>query len=149
MPLSQNARFSGDVVPDAEFDHPPGASIARLLRDALAKQGWEVSEIDNWRDSGWSISCCRRASKLELVIAKMAVGEEWFLQIAPSYVPGLFGWLFSKPTSAQPDAVQALAKDTFVALSESGRFGKFMWSWDGPPDEVRSTPEPVPAQGSS
>jgi hypothetical protein len=146
MAFSQNARFSGEAVPDAEFEHPPGASIARLLRDAVAKRGWEVSEFDNWRDSGWSITCCRPASKLELVIAKM--GEEWFLQIAPSYVPGLLGWLFSKPASAPPDAIQALAVDAFAVLSETGRFGKFTWCWDGPPDEANSTPEPAPARGS-
>jgi len=149
MAISQNARFCGEAAPDAEFEHPPGASIARLMRDALAKGGWEVSDIDNWRDGGWSITCCRPGSKLELVIAKMAVGEEWFLQIAPSYVPGLFGWLFSKPASAPPDAIQALAQDAFAALSDNGRFGRFMWCWDGPPDEANSTPAPVPARGSS
>jgi hypothetical protein len=79
MALSQNARFSGEAAPDAEFEHPPGAAIARLLRDALAKRGWEVSDIDNWRDAGWSITCCRPPLKLVLVIAKMTVGEEWFL----------------------------------------------------------------------
>src|SRR5262249_48275585 len=149
MAISQNARFSGRAAPDAEFEHPPGASIARLLRAALAKQGWEVSDMDNWRDGGWSITCCRPASKLELVIAKMAVDEEWFLQIAPSYVPGLFGWLFSKPASALPDAIHALAQDAFAALSDCGHFGRFMWCWDGPPDEANSTPRPVPARSSS
>jgi hypothetical protein len=149
MAISQNARFSGEAAADAEFEHPPGASIARLLRDAIAKRGWEVSEIDNWRDGGWSITCCRPASKLQLVIAKMVVGEEWFLQIAPSYVPGLLGRIFSRPASATQGAIQALAQDAFAALSGSGRFGKFMWCWDGPPDEVNSTPEPVPARGGS
>jgi hypothetical protein len=147
MAISQNARFSGEAAADAEFEHPPGASIARGLRDALAKRGWEVSDIDNWRDGGWSITCCRTASKLKLVIAKMAVGEEWFLQIAPNYVPGFVGWLLSKPASAPPEAIQALAQDAFAGLSESGRFGNFMWCWDGPPDEANSTPEPVPARG--
>jgi hypothetical protein len=149
MAISQNARFSGEATADAEFEHPPGASIARLLKDALAKRGWEVSDIDNWRDGGWSITCRRPASKLELVIAKMARGEEWFLQIAPSYVPGLVGWLLSKPASAPPDAIQALAQDAFSVLSENGRFRGFMWCWDGPPEEGNSTPEPVPAQGGS
>jgi hypothetical protein len=147
MAISQNARFSGEAAPDAEVEHPPGASIARLLKDALAKRGWGVADIDNWRDGGWSITCCRPASKLELVIAKMAVGEEWFLQIAPSYVPGLFGWLLSKPASAPPDAIQALAKDAYSVLSENGGFWGFMWCWDGRPEEGNSTAEPVPAEG--
>src|SRR5262245_5226975 len=149
MAISQNARFSGDAPPDAEFEHPPGSSIAKLLQIALANRGWEVSDIDNWRDGGWSITCCRPASRLELVIGEMVAGMEWFLQIAPSYVPGLFGWLFSRPASAPPDAILALAQDAFAALSDSGRFERFMWCWDGPPDEANSTPEPVPARGSS
>jgi hypothetical protein len=147
--ISQNARFVGEAAPDAEFEHPPGASIARLLQDALAKRGWQVSDIDIWRDSGWSITCSRPASKLELVIAQMAVGEEWLLQIAPSYVPGLFGWLFGKPASALPDDIQAVAKDAFTALSDCGRFGRFTWCWDGFPDETNSTPGPAPARGST
>jgi hypothetical protein len=149
MAISQNGRFSGEATPDAEFDHPPGASIARLLRDSLAKRGWEVSDIDNWRDGGWSITCCRLPSKLELVIVKMAAGEEWFLQIAPTYVPGLVGWLLKKQASAPPDAVQALAQDAFSVLSENGRFGDFMWCWDRPPEAGNSTPEPVSSQGTS
>lgn len=149
MAISQNARFSGTAAPDAEFEHPPGASIARLLKVSLSKRGWEVSDFDHWRDGGWSMTCCRPASKLELVIAKMAVGDEWFLQIAPGYVPGLVGWLMSKPASAPPVAIQALAQDAFTVLSESGCFGAFMWCWDGPPDERNSTPMPFPAKGSS
>jgi hypothetical protein len=51
MPVSQNARFSGQAVADAEFEHPPGASIVRKIRDELAKRGWQVSQIENWRDA--------------------------------------------------------------------------------------------------
>jgi hypothetical protein len=146
MAISQNACFSGEAVPDAEFKDPPGASIARLLRNALANRSWEVSDIDNWRDVGWSITCSRIASKLELTITKMAVGEEWFLQIAPSYLPGLIGRLFRKAASAKPDAIQALAEDAFAALSDSGRFENFMWCWDGPPHEANSTRKPMPSR---
>jgi len=149
MAISQNARFSGEAASDAEFKHPPGASIAEFLREALARREWEVSVIDNWRDCGWSITCCRPASKLELVVAKMAVGEEWFLQIAPTYVPGLVGWLLKKKASAPPDAIQALAQDAFSVLLETRRFRDFMWCWDGPPEPGRSTREPVPPRCNS
>ena len=64
MPISQNARFFGEAAPDAEFEHPRGASIVRIIKDSLVQRGWEVSEIDNWRDGGWSVTCCRATSKL-------------------------------------------------------------------------------------
>jgi hypothetical protein len=148
MAISQNARFSGSALTDAEFEHPPGAAIARNLREALVQRGWEVSEIDDWRDSGWSFTCCRPALQLEVSIAKTSVGEvdEWFLQIAPTYVPGLIGRVLCKAASASPEAVQVLARDLFAALSEIGQFGNFMWCWDGTPDEENSSPEPVPAR---
>src|SRR6516225_12141375 len=111
MSISQNARFSGEAAPDAEFDEPPGRSIVRLLKDALAKRGWEVSEIDNWRDGGWCITSGSADSKLELVVVKMTIGSEWFLQIAPSYVPWVIGWLLKKHASASPEEIQALAND--------------------------------------
>jgi hypothetical protein len=79
----------------------------------------------------------------------MMVKPEWFLQIAPSYVPGLIGWLSRKCPSAPPDAIQALAQDAFSVLTEKGRFEGFMWRWDEFPDQGNSTPEPVPARGSS
>ena len=149
MPISQNARFSGEAAPDAEFEHPPGASIARQLKAALANRGWEVSEIDSWRDIGWCITCCRLASKLELVIATTAVGSEWLLQIAANYVPGPVGWLLKKRPAASPEDIQALAQDAFSILSEGGRFRRFMWCWDAYADEGNSTPEPVPAKNRS
>lgn len=142
MAISQNARFSGTADPDNEYDHPLGSSIAKLLKDSLSKRGWVVSEIDNWRDSGWAVKCCRPLSTLQLVIAKMAKGEEWFLQIAPTYVPGFIGWLLKKNASAQPDAVQALAQDCFSILWETGRYREFMWCWDGLPEPGNSSAEP-------
>ena len=147
MAISQNARFSGDAPPDDKFEHPPGASIARLLGNALIERGWKVSGIENWRDGGWSVLCCRLPWKLELVIAKMAVGVEWFLQIAPTYIPWLVGRLLNRPASATVDAIQVLAEDVFDILSRTGRFGDFMWRWDGPPEPGRSTPRPVRVSG--
>jgi hypothetical protein len=149
MPISQNARFTGPASVDREFEHPPGASIARRLSEGLANRGWVASEIDNWRDSGWSIRCGRGASTLELTVAKGAEDDEWFLQIAPAYVPGIIGRLRNKPASATPDDIHALAMDTHDTLTASGRFGGFMWQWDGPPDATTSTPTPTPAVAKS
>lgn len=145
MATSQNVRFSGRA-PEVELEHLPGASIAKHFRDSLPSRGWDVSDVECWRDSGWSVTCQRPNSKLAIVIAK--VGEEWFLQIAPSYVPGFVGWLLRKRSSASAEGIQALALDVFSLLSESGRFQDFMWRWDGFPEPDSSTPCPTPALGS-
>lgn len=77
MARSQNAAFRGRVPGDGD---PPGESIARKLRAELAGRGWELGEIDNWRDSGWLLPCRRAGQELELVIAGGgASADEWLL----------------------------------------------------------------------
>jgi hypothetical protein len=144
MPISQNARFCGEAGLDEDIEDRPGKSIAALLASALIKQGWATSDLDCWRDCGWSFTCRRAAASLELVIAE-ATGE-WFLQIAPSYVPGLAGRLRKKPASASADDVQALARDVFAVLSEGERFSQFKWCWDGFPQETNSSHTPMPPE---
>jgi hypothetical protein len=142
MPTSQNLRFVGDAAPDAEFGHPAGASIARLLKIGLAGRGWDSSEIENWRDSGWSISCKRDASMLEVSLAQLTDNRHWMLQIAPAAVPGVIGRLFGRSPSAQPTAVLDLALQVHAVLTELGQFCGFNWCWDDYPDEHNSTSEP-------
>jgi hypothetical protein len=149
MAISQNVRFFGDAPPDEEFAHPPGASIIRLLQAGLADHGWQVAELDNWRDCGWSIACSRKESMLDVVLAKTAIDLEWMAQIAPTYVPGLIGGLLGKSASAPPALVFALAKDIHVLLSKSGCFSEFKWCWDGNPVEDTSSQEPVETEGNS
>ena len=146
MALSQNVRFAGTAPLDEEFDHPPGASIARLLQTSLAQAGWNVSPFDNWRDSGWSIQCEGRGSKQEVVLAPMAAGSEWMLQIAPTYVPGLIGLLLGKSATASAVQVFELARVVHSILGEQGGFAEFKWCWGGYPDDGDSTSEPVPLQ---
>jgi len=149
MALSQNVRFIGEIEPGTEFEHPPGAAIAKFLRDAIAKRGWQVSEIDNWRDCGWFVTCCRREVRLQLVIAEVRAEKGWMLQIAPTYVPRILGRILKRPPSATPDDIQALALDTHSAFFENGRFRDFMWCWDGFPETDNSTPAPAPVPGDS
>jgi hypothetical protein len=145
MPNSLNVRFSGDAVPDAEFDRPLGASIARLLRTGLAQCGWETSDIDIWRDGGWIFSCIREESKLDVVLVKIALEREWVACVAPTHSHLLLGWLFGMKASAPPEVVFALATDVHSILSRQGSFADFKWCWDGFPEDGASTPEPVSA----
>lgn len=140
MPISQNLRFRAAIPKDPEFEHPPGALLMRRLSTELAK-GWVTEEMDNWRDSGWSMVCRRGTAALEVVFAQVADGE-WLLQISPQRVPGLIGrWLGCKP-SAEPANVHKLAQAIHHALSTLQYLGEPQWRWDGSPDEAHSTPEP-------
>ena len=143
MPISQNLRFRGDALPDNEFDHPAGGSIARLLRDGLADDGWTASDIDNWRDCGWSISCTRKDSNLQIILAQMASVSQWFLQIGATCRPGFVGRLLGRRAAGGPNDILALAKDVASILSREDRFTDFKWCWDGYPEDDACTSEPM------
>jgi len=139
---SQNALFRGEVPEDEEFEHPLGAWLARFLEASLKEAGWQTSEFENWRDSGWSIACSREKTRLTMVLST-SDEMEWFLQVAPSDSPGLARGLLGAKTSAQPSDVLALARAVHDILKRSARFSGFMWRWNAPPSEKESTPEPV------
>jgi hypothetical protein len=90
------------------------------------------------------VICCRGSAKLDLVVAQISDGAGWFLQIAPTYLPGFFGRLLSRQASAPPESVLALAQEAYLILSERSSFGGFEWCWDGYPENGNSTPEPPP-----
>jgi len=143
MALSQNARFSGIAHPDDEFEHPAGASIARMLHARLQDTKWIVAEFDNWRDCGWSLDCSVDSTRLQIAFSQMEEGE-WMLQVAPTSNPSFLGKLFGGAVSAQPSETTELAKLIHSILQASEAFRNFMWTWDGFPEEGNSDSEPQP-----
>lgn len=141
MTISQNVRFSGFATPDDEFDHPAGASIARLLYAGLQDTKWTVSEFDNWRDCGWSLDCSDGSTRLFIAFSQMEAGE-WMLQVAPKYNTGFLGKLLGGSVSAQPSETTELAKLIHTILQGSELFRNYMWTWDGFPEEENSDWEP-------
>lgn len=143
MPQSQNVRFKGSCEEDTEYDHPRGASIARLLQKELQGSGWEAQDFENWRDQGWSILCENSGSSL--IVCFSCIGEdEWMLQVAPEYTPGLFGKMFGKEATSTNETCLNLSRVIHKVLINSG-FSIQGWCWDGYPEEGNSTNEPVPA----
>ncbi len=141
MPISQNVRFSGEAPRDAEFEHPHGASIARQLEANLNRCGWSVAPFDNWRDVGWQLLCCKADTEIEITFSEFAEAQ-WMLQVAPTYMPGLWGRLLRRRRSAEPRDCLNMAKDVHQLLISSERYTDFKWCWDGFPNDVRSTSEP-------
>lgn len=141
--LSQNLLFVAAVLDDIEFDHPKGASLIRRLAADLSTAGWQPSEMENWRDSGWSVVCTRRQSRVQISFA--GVGEhEWMLQIAPERVPGALSRLFGVNPSATSQDVYELAFAVHHALHNAQLLESPRWAWDRLPEESLSSPEPRP-----
>src|SRR5262245_10685533 len=101
MPTAQYLRFITTVPPDEEFPHPAGASLLRPLGREVAVAGWNIDEVENWRDSGWSIGCRRGLLELEVVVLQVPDGA-WVLRICPWRAPGFIGRLFGRKPSASP-----------------------------------------------
>src|SRR5262249_41299475 len=148
MPISQHVRFEGQADPDEEFRDPPGASIIRALKNSLSKCGWQATEMDNWRDCGWSFNCYRSSSNAEIVLCQ-TVEPEWYLMITPIYVPGFIGRWRGKKVSATAAEVYSLAKEVHQYLSRHG-FSFLKWIWDDDPyKNPNAHPEPPEPEKSS
>ena len=141
MPRSQNAIFCGAAAPDPEFDHPAGASIARLLMAELSKRCWSVAELENWRDCGWLVRCARGNESLDIVVGPYGDSESWILQIHASRCPFfLLRWLRARPSA---DAAEILELSRTVAeILKSAKFSQFKWLWDRLADSNKATSEP-------
>lgn len=141
MANSLNVRFTGAAPPDREFDHPAGASIAKLLQNKLTNIGWKTEEFDNWRDCGWFFQCSKDAARIQIAFAQ-GEKDEWMLQVSPTILPGFIGKIFGKLPSATPENVLLMAKDVNNILRNDKIYSNFKWCWDGFPDDNNSTPEP-------
>jgi hypothetical protein len=128
---SQNASFLGPTRPGPRIIDPPGEFIALQLQTGLKSRGWDPGEVDNWRDSGWLLTCRRGPSELEMIV--VAHDPRWFLQIAPIRLPGPLGRLLGRTPSATPADTYDLARDVHQLLASDG-FAEFLWRWDGLPD---------------
>jgi hypothetical protein len=62
----------------------------RQLSADLTAAGYQCSEIDNWRDCGWSVVCRRASTEIEVVVAEIPI-DAWMLQVRPYYRPGPVG----------------------------------------------------------
>jgi len=139
---SLNATFLGIVSPDAEFDHPEGLPVLRMVGDGLRRGKWTLGALENWRDSGWSVCCRRDGGEVDVVVASTGTPEEWMVQIAPSKVPGLLGRALGRAASASAD--QCLEVALLVHPILAGRFTRLRWCWDDLPGEESSTATPTP-----
>ena len=149
---SLNLIFRTSSFQDEQHEAPAGFAVAQWLQRGVAESGWHAEAPENWRDSGWSIQCSRGARTLELAlgaISKPHTGTtEWFLQVAPMKQPGFLARALGRRASASPEDCYALAQTLQSALVSDARCAGLKWRWNGPPDEMNSTREPLPPPGA-
>lgn len=141
MNASQNVLFSGDSPSDTEFNHPPGASIARLVRGGVRDRGYAPSPIDNWRDCGWFFTFSIDEGRYEILLAQTAENNLWMLQIACVNDPGKVARLFGKRFVDRSDTIHEIAAVIQLVLKSNG-YTRLRWRLNGYPNDRESTAEP-------
>jgi hypothetical protein len=144
MRVSQNLLFSG-AAGEEDPNLPPGESIAQKIEAGLRELPWTIVEPADLGDySLWAIVCGRESAQIRITLAapNHQVHDQWMLQIAPSYLPGLMGRLRHKTPSATPSDTYDLARAVHSILFAKGEFHSPKWCWDSFPGDVVSSPEP-------
>ena len=134
MAISQNLKWSAPTPAADSSELRPGRSISTQLRQRLRGAGWDVSELDNWRDVGWALAVRKGEAALAITLARLSESS-WMLQIAPERVVGVIGRIMGRANSASPSDVGALAGDVHSAMTELVGPGSLRWRWDGMPGD--------------
>lgn len=140
--ISQNARFEVRSPTDPEFPHPPGAGLARLLFEELPNVGWITSDLENWRDCGWSFIVSSSQATLLIALSRWKKDDQWMLQIVPKKSAGLLNRLFGFKPSAGRSDISRLASVVHEILRSRANYRHALWRWNGYPAEGVSNDEP-------
>lgn len=136
---SQNASFRGRVQEDPDA-HPLGLPIAELIHAKLKDDGHCPTEIDNWRDCGWSIAVDVEGAQIEVVLSGTNDEEIWMLQVSCANDAGVLARLLGKKFIDRSNEVVAISRLVHSALLSHG-FTDQHWRIDGfPGDDDPSAP---------
>lgn len=125
--------LAADAHPDV------GDEIARAASSACAAEGFEVSNIDLWRDVGWSFNARFNRQAFEFYYARHAEGV--LLAVAPP-VQGSIARLFgSKPTTSTLDLMR-LCRIVHGVLERIPAVTDIRWMLGGPPERVKQVASP-------
>ena len=142
---SLNVRFAGELPPDSEFPTPPGLAVLRFLRPRLNDADWQTTEPENWRDSGWFVTCSKENVEVDVVAIQvyLLIEQEWFLQICPTNRPGIIRQWLGATASANATDVYGFSTVIHEILRSDSRFTEIRWRVDGDPNSKYSTMEPT------
>lgn len=150
MPSSQNVRFLAQEPGDSDEHLHGGAALLRRVCADLTAAGWSTQELQDWRDCGWCVSCCRAQMKITIIVSEFKKGE-WILQVAPLHDRGLIASLFGlgKPSATSQDVFDAASTIHITLTKLEYVSGPQLWVWDGFPDPEVATHSPSPPENSA
>ena len=144
MTAVPHSAFVASFPMDAEFDHPPGAALARALESGLRERSFNVSQFDNWRDCGWVLNIAVDGKPFELYFTAYGNASEpsWLLAAAPLNQPGALARLFGRKAPDVIPELRALSVAVHELLSAHPSVSDLRWFLGGPPDKVPSHASP-------
>jgi hypothetical protein len=128
------------IYPDSsEYTHPRGYSVCKFLRDELARLGFNVLKLDNYRDIAWSLDCEVDGKKIFFFVGYLGTKvTDWQLIVCSGV--GIIGRLLGK--SDEGERIK-LSKAIHTILSDDNRFTELKWFsqyTDNPKDMWYSEP---------
>lgn len=123
----------------SEYDHPRGYCLCEFLQKELAKGGFAVEAVDNYRDIAWSVDCVLNGKRIFFFVGYLGTAvTDWQLIVCSDI--GLIGWLLGWRDEEQRIE---LARAIHSIMSIDGRFGDLRWYsryTDSPKDQWELEP---------
>jgi hypothetical protein len=120
---------------DATDPHPKGYQVALRILRGLEAEGVTGIELDNWRDSGYSLECALSGIRVYLFISFLGDGPRQWVLCCTADV-GFLARLRGRDASEE---VRQLARHVDTVLSNDARtFSQVRWytsRWEGRGDE--------------
>jgi hypothetical protein len=140
MDTVPNAAFDANFPLDVEFAHPAGCYLARKLQQSLPAVASAVNDFDNWRDSGWVVTCDVGGQRFEVYFA--GIGTEsapttWMLGVAPVGQPGSIRRLFGAKVAPYETQSKALTLHLHEFLLNDTHISNVRWAMNADPSESK------------
>jgi hypothetical protein len=142
MTSTPHATFQGTLPTDAEFDHPPGASLARNLEARLRDRFGSVSAFDNWRDCGWLIALDLNGKPFEVYFAPFGAKDSWLLAVAAAKQPGMVARFFGRKPIECTGELKSIAREVHAVLQATAGVSGIAWLSGVPSGSVPTAATP-------
>lgn len=142
MDIVPNAAFDAAFPADPQFEHPPGCYLARKLQQSLSAVASTGDDFDNWRGSGWVVTCEVEGREFEVYFAGLGTGPSpttWRLAVAPLRQPGWFRKLLGAKVSPYGAQSKVLTAHIHGLLMQDAHVSHLRWAMNADPAQSKVT----------